>query len=170
MRIFLAGLSRSGKTTRAVYAAEQISEVEYVSVSQLLSTAGCVLPVATLTEGLANQQTAAQTLLSHVRSRRHQIIDGHALIETLEGPLLVPDKFFEAITPGLLIHIQDHPMRILARRTPEGGTVEEIATLTQLEQIACKRIAARLGIALLTLEAPTPEDFSHELRRQLLIY
>ena len=168
MRIFVAGLSKSGKTTRCLRAAEQIPEIEYVSVSRLLKAAGCVLPVATLVEGLANQRTAAQALLAHCRSQRHQIIDGHLLIETLEGPLLVPDRFFDEITPDLLIHVQDGPEQILERRSPSAGIVAEIRTLAALEHIACKRVAVRLGIPLLALEAPTLEEFSRELRRQLL--
>jgi len=70
MRIFVAGLSKSGKTTRSLGAAEQIPEIEYVSVSRLLKAAGCVLPVATLAEGLANQQTAIRSSTAMSWSRR----------------------------------------------------------------------------------------------------
>jgi adenylate kinase len=167
MRIFVAGLSKSGKTTRCLSAAEQIPELEYVSVSQLLREAGCVLPVATLAEGLANQQTAAKSLLAHTRSRPHQIIDGHLVIETEEGPLLVPDKFFEGIRPGLLIHVQDSPKAIFRRRTAGASTVAEITALAGLEQLACERIAARFRIPLVAMKAPTPESFSQELQKQL---
>jgi adenylate kinase len=170
MRIFVAGLSKSGKTTRSLRAAESVPELEYVSVSRLLRAAGCVLPVATLAQGLANQETAAQALLTYVPSKRHQIIDGHALIETLEGPLLVPDNFFEAIAPNLLIYVRDSPEQIRERRVSDRDTVAEIAALTRLEQIACERLTARLDIPMLTLDAPTGEEFSRALQKQLSAY
>jgi adenylate kinase len=170
MRIFVGGLSKSGKTTCSRSAAECVPEVEYVSVSQLLEAAGCALPVATLSQGFANQGIAAQALLTHVQRRRHQIVDGHALIETPEGPLLVPDKFFEAITPRQLIYIRDRPEQILRRRASGVATVAEIAALAQLEQAAFERIATRLDIPMLTLDAPTLKEFCQELQKRLLAY
>lgn len=169
MRIFVAGLSKSGKTTRSQYAADCLPEAEYVSISQLLRVSGGILPVSTLAEALANQQTAAEQVLAHPRSQRHQIIDGHALIETPVGPLLVPDRFFEDISPDLLIHIQEAPQQILARRSPEANSLEEITALIALEQAACERLAAKLHIPLLTLLAPTQERFRRELEAHLLV-
>lgn len=169
MRIFVAGLSRSGKTTRSLYASEQIPEIEYASVSQLLRTAGAILPVATLANGLTNQRIATEALMAHPRSKKHQIVDRHALIETPEGPLLVPDWFFDEIAPDLLIHVRDLPELILARRPPDAtpSTIPEIAALTALEQAACERAAARLDIPLLALDAPTLDGFCRELQDRL---
>ncbi|ESZ12411.1 ATP-binding protein [Mesorhizobium sp. M1148] len=169
MRVFVAGLSKSGKTTRSLHAAEHIPELEYASISQLLRAAGGILPVATLADGLTNQRMAAEALSAYPRSKRHQIVDGHALVETLEGPLLVPDSFFDEIAPDLLIHILDGPEQILARRVPGANfaTTAEIAALTALEQAACERLAIRLGTPLVALEAPTLDEFRWTLESRL---
>lgn len=167
MRIFVAGLSKSGKTTRSVYVAENLPSLLYISISQLLRSSGAVLPVATLADGLVNQETAAAVLLVHPRTHAHEIIDGHALIETMAGPLLVPDAFFDAVSPDLLIHVQDSPQQILQRRQPHTSSVEEIAALAAMEQAACERIAARLRIPLMTAYASTPEGFCQELEQRL---
>lgn len=130
MRVFVTGLSKAGKTTRCMHAAQAIPGLQYVSVSQLIRTSGGVLPVVTLADGLANQRTASHALLLHLRSHGNQIIDGHALIETSEGPLLVPDRFFDELKPDLLVHVRECPEEILARRSvaasPSAAT--EIAT------------------------------------------
>jgi len=92
------------------------------------------------------------------------------LVETDEGPLLVPDKFFDGLRPSLLIYVRDSPEEILKRRSPGASAVAEIAALAGLEQVACERIDARLRIPLVVMKAPTPEEFSQELQRQLLTY
>ncbi|WP_281033583.1 AAA family ATPase [Mesorhizobium sp. M4A.F.Ca.ET.050.02.1.1] len=168
MRVFVAGLSKSGKTTRSMHAADRIPELEYVSVSQLLKAAGGILPVITLADGLTNQRIATEALRAYPRSKKNQIVDGHALVETLEGPLLVPDWFFDEIAPDLLVHVRDDPEQILARRAlgTNSHTVPEIAALTAIEQAACELLAARLGIPLLAIHAPTLDEFRRKLERR----
>lgn len=171
MKIFVAGLSRSGKTTRSLNAAEQVPEVEYVSVSRLLRAEGGKMPVHTLAEGLTNQRTAVRALRAHPLSRRHQIVDGHAMIETLEGPLLVPDWFFDDVKPDFLIYVCDRPDRILARRLPSEASksILEIAALDSLERAACKRISVKLNIPLLALQAPTLDKFRRAVEQALFL-
>lgn len=167
MRIFVAGLSKSGKTTRSLHAADHLPGLQYISISQMLKASGGILPVATLADGLVNQEMAAEAVLAHPRTQAHQIIDGHALIETLAGPLLVPDAFFQAIAPDLLIHVQDDPSQILLRRQPSAMSVEEVAALGAVEQAACERIAAKAGIPLVNMSALTLEGFCDEVERLL---
>lgn len=167
MRIFVAGLSKSGKTTRSVYVAERLPALQYISVSQLLRSSSAILPVATLVDGLVNQEIAAAVLLAQPRTHAHQIIDGHALIETMAGPLLVPDAFFESVSPDLLIHVRDNPHKILQRRQPNTSSVGEIEALAALEQAACERIAARLRIPLLTADSSSLAKFCAEIEHRL---
>jgi len=50
MKVFVAGLSRSGKTSRSQHAAAKLADIDYVSASQLLRAAGGA--VQTFTDGL----------------------------------------------------------------------------------------------------------------------
>lgn len=169
MKVFVAGLSRSGKTSRSQYATANLPSIEYVSVSQLLRATGGVFPVQTYADALINQRRAADALKATVFTRPHQLIDGHALIETGEGPLLVPDWFFCELCPDLIIYVHDRPEEILSRRPSMTSCdpVVEIDALNMIERSACERTAARLGISIVTLKAPSLERFTDELRQHL---
>ena len=169
MKVFVAGLSRSGKTSRSQHAAANLPDIDYVSVSQLLRAAGGVFPVQTFADALVNQRRAADALQAASVTRPHQLIDGHALIETGEGPLFVPDWFFDQLAPDLIVCVYDRPEEILSRRPPmtSRNKAAEIAALSMMERAACERTAARLGIPVITLEAPSLEGFADELRKHL---
>jgi adenylate kinase len=169
MKVFVAGLSRCGKTSRSQYAAANLPDVEYVSVSQLLRTAGGVFPVETLADGQVNQRRAADALKSTSAARPHRLIDGHALIETGQGPMLVPDWFFDELAPDLLICVSERPEEILSRRSQTEGDRQptEIAALAAMERAACERIGARLTIPVIALEAPSLEGVAEVLRQRL---
>lgn len=169
MKVFVAGLSRSGKTSRSQYAAASLPDIHYVSVSQLLRSSGGQFPVETLAVGLVNQRLASDALGAISVTGAHQLIDGHALIETDEGPLVVPDWFFDELAPDLIIYVRDRPEEIVARRPPMMGRdhIGQIAALTLLEWAICERTAARLGISLIALEAPSLDGFVDELKLSL---
>jgi len=169
MKVFVAGLSRSGKTSRSQHTAANLPNIDYLSISHLLRTAGGVFPVQTITDGLANQRRAADALQVAAVTRLHQLIDGHALIETGEGPLLVPDWFFDELAPDFIIYVYNRPEEIRSRRPPvtSRNHAGEIAALSMIERAACERTAARLGITAITLEAPSLEGFANEVRKHL---
>lgn len=169
MKVFVAGLSRAGKSSRSQHAATNLPDVDYVSVSRLLQAAGGVFPVRTFNDGLANQRRAADALRAAQVTRPHWLIDGHALIETGEGPLIVPDWFFDELAPDLIVYIYDRPEEILSRRPSmtSRNCAAEIAGLVTMERAACERTAARLGIPLITMMAPSLEGFTDELRYHL---
>jgi adenylate kinase len=169
MKAFVAGLSRSGKTSRSQYAAETLPDVDYVSVSGLLRAAGRAQPVQTIGGALENQRYAADALGAAPATRPHRLIDGHALIETGEGPVLVPDWFFDLVAPDVVIVVCDRPEEILSRRplTAKHDQLAEIVALSAMEQAACQRAAARLRIPCVSLMAPSLEEFAATLRQRL---
>jgi adenylate kinase len=169
MKVFVAGLSRSGKTSRTQHAAANLRNIDYVSISELLRIAGGIFPVRTLIDGLFNQDRAAKALLAAAISLPHQLIDGHALIETAEGPLIVPDWFFDKLAPNLIVYVHDEPEEILSRRPPTTycNHAAEIAALSVMERAACARIATRLAIPLVSLDAPSLEEFTERVRQHL---
>jgi adenylate kinase len=169
MIVFVAGLSRSGKTSRSQHAAATLRDIDYVSVSSLLRDAGRTLSVATIGEALENQRWATDAFRAASFRGRHVLIDGHALIETGEGPMLVPDWFFEELRPDVLMFVRDHAEAISSRRSGEASERQtaEIAALGMMEEGACERVASRLQIPLVTLTAPSLEDFADALRQRL---
>ncbi|WP_181184303.1 AAA family ATPase [Prosthecodimorpha hirschii] len=162
MKIFVAGLSKSGKSSGARFAAAQRSDLEYVSVSQLLKDSGGILPVVTFADALFNQQKAIHTLLDLRSIRKHLIIDGHALIETAHGPMIVPDKFFEGLRPDLIIYVESEPSELYARRASLGRLEEldEVIALMAIERAVCFRVAVRQKIPLITINSSTPKIFA----------
>lgn len=169
MRIFVAGLSKSGKSTRSHHAASERSDIDYVGVSKLLKATGGILPVQTIDDALANQHKAVDALQALPRQKPYQLIDGHALIETTQGPFAVPDAFFDAIQPSLLIHVEDLPEDLYKRRFPLGmlAPPEELAALATMERAVCERVAARLHIPLVIMVSPTPGAFAQVLAQEL---
>lgn len=166
MIVFVAGLSKSGKSTRSHHAAARLDDLEYVSVSKLLARSGGVLPVRTFTDALLNQRLATDLLSRGAAVRRHQLIDGHALIETSEGPMPVPDSFFEIVRPDLILYVHDEPDELRMRRVPHGmaQSARELAALMTMEQAVCERIAVRLGIPLDVLFGQTGDAFTAALK------
>jgi len=169
MRIFVAGLSKSGKSTRSHHAATLRSDLDYVSVSKLLKDTGGILPVQTIDDALLNQSKATEELQTLPRQKPYQLIDGHALIETAHGPFIVPDAFFDEVQPSLLIYVQDNPEDLYKRRSPLGMNEKpaELAALAAMEKAVCERMAARRGIPLIVLHSPSTEAFADSLGREI---
>lgn len=169
MIVFVAGLSRSGKTSRSQYAATTLPNIEYLSVSQLLRSAGRKLPVRTIAEAIENQRYALEALTATPLQRTHRLVDGHALIETVEGPMLVPDWFFDDLAPDIILLVYDRPEAIISRRLDISSEhrMLDVAALAKIEKAACERTASRLGIPLVELDAPSLEGFSDIVRHRL---
>lgn len=169
MRIFVAGLSKSGKSTRSHHAATVRSDLDYVGVSKLLKDTGGILPVQSIDDAMLNQSKATEELQALPRQKPYQLIDGHALIETAHGPFIVPDTFFDEIQPSLLIYVEDNPEDLYERRSPLGMNEKppELAALAAMEKAVCERIAARRGIPLVVLRSPTTEAFADSLSQEL---
>lgn len=169
MRIFVAGLSKSGKSTKSRYAATVRTDIDYVGVSRLLKDTGGVLPVRTIDDALLNQTKAMNELKALTRRKPYQLIDGHALIETTHGPFIVPDAFFDEIQPSLLIYVEDTPEDLHGRRSAAGMSESpaELAALAAMEKAVCERIAARHCIPLVVLHSPATESLADSLAERL---
>lgn len=169
MRIFVAGLSKSGKSTRSRHAATMRSDLDYVGVSKLLKNTGGILPVRTIDDALLNQHKATEELQALPRQKPYQLIDGHALIETAQGPFIVPDAFFDEVQPSLLVYVEDTPEDLYQRRSLLGmmEMPAELTALAAMERAVCERIAARQSIPLIAMLSPTPQAFAVTLAQEL---
>lgn len=161
MRIFVCGLSKSGKTTLSRYASHIMENVEIIRLSQILREAHAELPVPTLKDGIENQAIVAAALAKYRAKKQHQLIDGHALIETMEGPLLIPDWFYDRTLPDAIVYLNENP-KVLAERRNMAGSPSDLKALRSLNAIelaACERVAVRLEMGLCHLVSPTRDQF-----------
>lgn len=167
MKIFVAGLSKSGKTTRSLYVASHNPEVEFVKVSQKLKEMGGHVPALSLKEAMENQCIAEKVLLSIRSEKKHQIIDGHVLIETSEGPMIVGDHLFMSVSPDIIVYIQEAPDAIILRRRPSALMPGEVAALSLMERAACERLAIKLRVPVVVFDSPTEQFFYEKLSEYL---
>jgi len=143
MLIVVCGLSKSGKSNLINAANEEGLDVPAVKASELLSLSGRPIQALTASEALGNQPELMHLLAEYVRASRHTILDGHLLIETVEGPQLVPEA--KLIAVGLLgiVTVTAPPQTIASRRLETAFTTDpqDIHELGLIENIQARRMA-----------------------------
>ena len=152
--IFVSGLSKSGKTQtiRAVISASDL--FEHVKASELLDTAGQPTRKLAIEQILGNQVALIDLLANMNRdTRKIQILDGHALIESTGGPVLLPDWVFDRLMLQAIVQIQAEPSLISSRRA--GTAMEQgqsnLENLQRLETQHCQYQADRLRIPFMPI-------------------
>jgi hypothetical protein len=97
MLIVVCGLSKSGKSSLIKAAVAEGLDVPIVKASQLLGLSGRPIQALSASDALGNQPELMQLLAECVQENRPTILDGHLLIETLDGPQLVPEAYLIAV-------------------------------------------------------------------------
>ncbi len=147
MLILACGLSMSGKT--ATIEAANTSGGKFfihLKASELLARAG--RPIADLRAGdvTENQLALVQKISGVIKHMTAPIVlDGHLLIETVDGPQLVPEAILDPLPIIGVIAIESFPSDIVARRRELGitATADDIADLATLESVQANRLARR---------------------------
>lgn len=150
--IFVAGVSTSGKTHTLAALAELLPGTIVLSASGLLAGAGRPLRPLTPVQALANQQVLADEL-ERRGTPRDAILDGHAMVETTEGPLPVPDEWYDMVGLDGFVMVEAAPEVIAERRRIRGlpWTAEDAWREQEAERAAVHRQAARLRAPALDL-------------------
>ena len=91
MLIVVCGLSKCGKSSLIKAAIVEGLDVPAIKGSQLLRSSGRPIEALTASEALSNQPELTRLLTDHTREDTPTILDGHLLIETVDGPQLVPE-------------------------------------------------------------------------------
>ena len=165
--ILVAGVSTSGKT----YSLEGLRKREpgrlILSASSILGELGRPLRPLTPDQAIANQMA----LMSELHRRGASLIkglllDGHAMIETTEGSMPVPDWWYDDIAMEGLVHIEADAGEIAARRSARSlpWTEVEARKEQEAERNAIRRQAARLDIPSLEIPGDDLDGFAHWLR------
>jgi adenylate kinase len=97
---------------------------------------------------------------------RSVILDGHLMIETLDGPQLVPDAILKKLPITKVIYIHNEPEIVANRRVglPLSRSVPEIGDLMAIEERQATRFARQIGAPLSTFSANDVFAFRTALR------
>lgn len=171
MIVFVCGPSKSGKSTTVAKARGQGITFEHLVASSVLKSLG--LPTAGLTadEAMKNQvalRTALQDATAHVREP--VVIDGHLIIETLDGPQHVPESFFQGLALAGIVFMRWSSEGIAqARRNGDLPIDESEATrLMTLESEYAQQLAAQLNLPYLDVASGDVRSLANFLRQTLM--
>jgi adenylate kinase len=162
MIVVVCGLSKCGKTS-LVNATKSVGlDWTRVRGSQLLDVAGKPTTGLTARQTLDNQQSLRDQLARLDSHRRRLVLDGHLLIETVDGPQLVPDSAFSALDLAGVIAVAIDP-NILSKRRIETALTsdpEELADLMSIEKFQARRIARQFGVPFFNVEHDDANAFT----------
>lgn len=142
MLIVVSGLSRCGKTSLIKTAIEEGLDVPTIKASQLLRSLGRPTHRLTALEALRNQVELGRLLGGDVRVTKPITLDGHLLIETVDGPQFVPETSLMPIGVAGIIAVTASPHTIASRRLNSTFTTDpqEIQELASIETAQARRL------------------------------
>ena len=164
--IFVVGVSCAGKTHTVERLLDLEPALSRVSASGLLRELGRPLRPLTPHEALENQKLLARELVARGYAGRDTVLlDGHATIETTEGPLPVPDDWYDALAFGAILLVRAAPADISERRIRRGlpWSQDEAMQYQTFERIHAAEQAARLSTPFLEVGPAEVDDLPTRL-------
>lgn len=164
--IVVTGISGVGKTYTIAAFVSGHSEYRHVSASTILLELGLQTQNLTSEEADRNQ-LALKTALEKLspKSADHLIIDGHAVIETDDGPVVATTDAFSALQISGIVTIIDMPNSTHVRRLRKSRADSE-ATVSGLQDLEIKSSAdwaARLGVKFATTRSGDVAAFARAI-------
>lgn len=138
--VAVIGISGVGKTTLLESFIQRHPSVVTVSASDLLKRKLSVndseeLRTASSAAVKSNQDRLVQAFDDFKRSTPHAhiLFDGHAIIDNDEGVVTIPTEIYKALTPDLIIFVEDDPNLIASRRDADSSRLRPSRSPQQLE-------------------------------------
>lgn len=153
--IFVVGVSCAGKTHSVARLLELEPSFSRLSASGILHELGRPLRPLTPTEALENQSALADVLLARgLDGGDLVLLDGHATVETTDGPMPVPDGWYDALPFCAIVVIEADPVDIADRRARRGLPWSEADAMAyqEFERLHASAQARRLSIPFLATE------------------
>jgi hypothetical protein len=147
MMHFVCGLSRSGKTRMIERVIASRPAIAHLSARAILTANARPTASLDISGVIANQEILARAINCRVGDLSETwILDGHAMIETSAGPVLVPDSFFLSLSLATVTFV-DRSIEDIAfnRGDGEANYLAELHDLTNIELSAARRVARRIG-------------------------
>jgi adenylate kinase len=166
MITFVCGLSKSGKSTLINQADVAKIPADHVRASELLRKLHRPTVDLRAANVLSNQDILVDWLDNSLRSNpRLIVLDGHLLLETLDGPQLVPDQALTRLPITHVICIRGEPKEVADRRRglPLTQSVDEIRDLMAIEEILARRFARLIRARLSTIGSADVASFHKAL-------
>lgn len=165
--IMIVGVSASGKTHTIQKLFQRMPTLIHLRASSILRSFGRPLQNPTINETIQNQIVLIKYLQQERTSSGVILLDSHAMIETSEGPLLLPDWTFDGLKPSQIIHIEEDSEIIAKRRSKQGRSIEssQVIELQTLERNHAWNQSARLGIPFAQVRSGDDEKLAINLAR-----
>lgn len=147
--ILITGISRAGKTSTAQLAVARFSDLKYISASALLKESGAKTYDLSPENVKNNQSKIVEALKQHEYwDQKNIVLDGHAIIETENGVVELPNSLFDRLQLETIICIKSSPEEIFGRRkgVSQVVSISEISDRQNRECAYSKYQATRLSI------------------------
>jgi adenylate kinase len=165
MIIIACGLSKSGKTSLIERADFARLNCAHVRGGALLCNGYRPIEALRASDVITNQEFIVRELLALEASSKRTLLDGHLLIETLDGPQLVPDSVLDPLPLSGLIVVVTDPKIVAKRRlgTRLTSAIEDISDLAQMEGLQARRLARRRRVPVVELDSQDVESLNRIL-------
>lgn len=167
MITFVCGLSKSGKSTLIAQGELATIPADHIKASTLLRDLDRPTVDLRASNVVDNQDILVDWLDHSLRSDpRLVVLDGHFLLETVDGPQLVPDRALKKLPITRVICVRGNPAEIAQRRRGSSltGSIEDIRDLTVIEESQARRFARLTRVKLLTVNSGDVAAFRSALR------
>jgi adenylate kinase len=168
MIVFVCGLSKSGKSSLIEAAIKNFTSFRHLRASRLLRKAGRPTAPISSSEVTENQNVLVECVKQElITGATDVILDGHFLIETVEGPLPLPLECLDALPLVAVFMIVADPAEVEKRRfgTPAQITSDEAARRIDAEGAHAQRLAAYRKIPFAKIQSGNVADFSEKLQQ-----
>lgn len=144
MIILVCGLSRSGKTSAIREIIGTCVGLLHVRASAVLRENGGKINDLRISDIVSNQSILSQKINDEFSKLSSAVVlDGHLLLETLDGPQLIPDTCLQTLKLSAIFYLFEDAYTLAKRRegTKLTNSVEEIVELEGIEWLQAKRFA-----------------------------
>jgi adenylate kinase len=145
--ILVTGISGVGKTYTIAALTARAPTFRYIRASRLLMEMGFPTTNLSAAQTVVNQQAIASKLKEMATDDFAIIIDGHAVIETDDGPVEASVSQYDDIPISMIVNIRDASPLVRGRRLGKGrcNSDSDVEALQNAEEAASRHWANRIG-------------------------
>jgi adenylate kinase len=163
MIVIVCGLSGSGKSHLLDELDVEALGFTKIKASDILKSGNMPTTHLDLNSAITNQKYLLSVIAKSDIRNANFLLDGHLLIETNEGPALVPDSFVLGLPVAAILSIVADPVDILRRRPRKNSCPNELRELIQIEAANARRLAVKKKIFYRAIADGSVKDLTSAL-------